>query len=121
MIYIIINKKLAHVKKIVILSVNYLGESEMQISLYEFEVIEAVAQYCEKEHGINIDVNCIDGVSIEYQERERVFKKHKNGKTKMDEHGYPEVDWENSPSKTKYISLGEMSEMHISILSRDDI
>ena len=87
----------------------------------EFEVIEAVAQYCEKEHGINIDVDCIDGVSIEYQERERVFKKHKNGKTKMDEHGYPEVDWENSPSKTKYISLGEMSEMHISILSRDDI
>ena len=117
----IINKKLAPVKKIYILSVNYLGESEMQISLYEFEVIEAVAQYCEKEHGINIDVDCIDGVSIEYQERERVFKKHKNGKTKMDEHGYPEVDWENSPSKTKYISLGEMSEMHISILSRDDI
>jgi hypothetical protein len=29
MIYIIINKKLAHVKKIYILSVNYLGESEM--------------------------------------------------------------------------------------------
>jgi hypothetical protein len=93
----------------------------MQISLYEFEVMEAVAQYCEKEHGINIDTDCIDDVSIEYQERERVFKKHKNGKTKMDEHGYPEVDWKNSPLKTKYISFGEMSELHISVLSRDDI
>ena len=93
----------------------------MQISLFEFEVIEAVAQYCEKEHGINIDVDCIDGVAIEYQERERVFKKHKNGKAKMDEHGYPEVDWKNSPLKTKYISFGEMSEMHISVLSRSDV
>ena len=91
----------------------------MQISLYEFEVIEAVAQYCEKEHGINIDVDCIDDVSIEYQERERVYKKHKNGKVKMDEHGLAEVDWKNSPFKTKYISFGEMSEMHIHVLPRD--
>ena len=91
----------------------------MRLSLYEFEVIEAVAQYCKKEHGIDVDTDCIDDVSIEYQERERVFKKHKNGKTKMDEHGYPEVDWKNSPFKTKYISFGEMSEMHIHVLPRD--
>ena len=46
----------------------------MRLSLYEFEVIEAVAQYCKKEHGIDVDTDCIDDVSIEYQERERVFK-----------------------------------------------
>ena len=93
----------------------------MQINLYQFEVLEAIAQYCKKEHDVNLDTDSIDDVSIEYQERERVYKKHKNGRNKMNEHGYPEVDWDKSPLKTKWISFSELDELHISVIARGDV
>ena len=92
----------------------------MNISLYQFELQEAIALYLEKEHNIVLDTNDIDYTSIEYQEREEVFKKHKNGRVVKKEHGYPEVDWENSPYKTKHVSFGEIDEICLSIVSRDE-
>jgi len=92
----------------------------MNISLYQFELQEAIALYLKKEHNIVLDTDDIDYTSIDYQEREEVFKKHKNGRVVKNEHGYPEVDWENSPYKTKHISMGEIDEIHLSIINRDE-
>ena len=90
----------------------------MNISLYQFELQEAIALYLEKEHNIVLDTDDIDYTSIDYQEREEVFKKHKNGRVVKNEHGHPQVDWENSPYKTKHISMGEIDEIHLSIINR---
>jgi len=90
----------------------------MNISLYQFELQEAIALYLKKEHNVVIDTDDIDYTSIEYQEREQVFKKHKNGKDIKNEH--PEVDWENSPYKTKHITMGEIDEICLSIVSRGE-
>ena len=90
----------------------------MNISLYQFELQYAIALYLEKEHNIVINTDDIDYTSIDYQEREEVFKKHKNGKVIKDKNGHSEVDWENSPYKTKHISMGEIDEIHLSIVNR---
>jgi len=92
----------------------------MNISLYQFELQEAIALYLKKEHGFTIKTDDIDYTSIDYQEREEVFKKHKNGRVVKNEHGYPEVDWENSPYKTKHITMGEIDEICLSIVSRGE-
>ena len=92
----------------------------MNISLYQFELHEAIALYIKKGHGISINTEHIEYTSIEYQEREQVFKKHKNGKVVKNEHGHPQVDWENSPYKTKHISMGEIDEIHLSIINRGE-
>ena len=92
----------------------------MNISLYQFELHEAIALYLKKEHNIVLDTDDIDYTSIDYQEREEVFKKHKNGRVVKNENGYPEVDWENSPYKTQHISMGEIDEIHLSIINRGE-
>jgi|TARA_R110001632_G_scaffold48433_1_gene122051 hypothetical protein len=92
----------------------------MNISLYQFELQEAIALYLKKEHNIVLDTDDIDYTSIDYQEREEVFKKHKNGRVVKNEHGHPQVDWENSPYKTKHISMGEIDEIHLSIINRGE-
>ena len=92
----------------------------MNISLYQFELQEAIALYLKKEHNVVIDTDDIDYTSIDYQEREEVFKKHKNGRVVKNENGYPEVDWENSPYKTQHISMGEIDEIHLSIINRGE-
>ena len=60
----------------------------MNICLYQFELHEAIALYLKKEHNIVLDTDDIDYTSIDYQEREEVFKKHKNGRVVKNEHGY---------------------------------
>ena len=92
----------------------------MNISLYQFELQAAIALYLEKEHGFTINTDDIEYTSIEYQEREQVFKKHKNGKVMKDEHGHPEVDWENSTYKTQHLSMGEVDEIHLSLINRGE-
>ena len=92
----------------------------MNISLYQFELQEAIALYLKKEHNIVLDTNDIDYTSIEYQEREQVFKKHKNGKVVKNEHGHPEVDYDKSTYKTEHLSFGEVDEIHITLCNPGD-
>ena len=92
----------------------------MNISLYQFELQYAIALYLEKEHNIVINTDDIDYTSIDYQEREEVFKKHKNGRVIKDENGHSEVDWKNSTWKTTHITMGEIDEIHLSIVSRGE-
>ena len=57
----------------------------MQLIMFEWEVQEALTDYLQKQYGMKVD---IEETSIEYQELERVFKKHKNGKEKKDKDGF---------------------------------
>ena len=92
----------------------------MNISLYQFELHEAIALYIKKEHGISINTDNIEYTSIEYQEREHVFKKHKNGRVVKYEFGHAEVDYDKSTYKTEHLSFSEVDEIHISLCNPGD-
>ena len=84
----------------------------MQLIMFEWEVQEALTDYIQKQYGMKVD---IEEASIEYQELEHVFKKHKNGKIVKSEHGGFETDWENSSYVTKHINFNDTAEMHLFI------
>jgi|TARA_R110001592_G_scaffold226535_1_gene482679 hypothetical protein len=87
----------------------------MQLIMFEWEVQEALTDYLQKQYGMKVD---IEETSIEYQELERVFKKHKNGKIIKSEHGGSEIDWENSSYVTKHINFNDTAEMHLFVEQR---
>ena len=89
----------------------------MRISLSTYEVIEAVADFVQTKYSMTVDSDLITESSLEYQEREYVYKKHKNGRLKKDENGYRIVDHDKSKWITKFIFF--YGELHLQIDSED--
>jgi len=84
----------------------------MKIELHDWEVKEAIADYVKKEYGMNFNTDHIDCSEFEYQETERVYKKHKNGRVVKNKDGLPVVDWKNSPRVTKHADFHEGSSIN---------
>jgi hypothetical protein len=89
----------------------------MIIKLYDWEIKEAIADYVKKEYGMSFNTNHIDCSEFEYEETEKVYKKHKNGKIVKNEYGHPEVDWENSLRVTKIADFHEGSSVSLYLYS----
>ena len=83
----------------------------MMVELYDWEVKEAIADYMKKEFNMELNTDHIDCSEFEYQERETVYKKHKNGRVKKTASGIPEIDWKNSPTVTKTANFHEGSKI----------
>ena len=89
----------------------------MIIKLYDWEVKEAIADYTKKEYGINFNTDHIDCSEFEYEETERVYKKHKNGRVVKNTYGLPVVDWKNSPKVSKTADFHEGSSITVYLLN----
>jgi hypothetical protein len=85
----------------------------MNITLYQYEVVEAIQEYLTQKYDMDVDLqnNFIDWPCIEYTETETPYKKHKNGKVMKDADGYKILDHENSKRITKHITFGECDEI----------
>ena len=84
----------------------------MNITLYQYEVIEAIEEYVSTKYGMDIyNIKLSDNPCIEYTEQETPYKKHKNGKVMKDSEGYKIFDHANSKFITKHISFGETDEI----------
>ena len=77
----------------------------MKIELCEYQIMEAIEQYLEREYSIrDLQFDC--SPSIEYQEPKRVPIKHKNGRVKKHpEHGYDLTEIKGY--KTLYVDFNE--------------
>ncbi len=85
----------------------------MNITLYQYEVVEAIQEYLTQKYDMDVDLqdNSIDWPCIEYTETETPYKKHKNGRVMKDADGYKILDHENSKRITKHITIGEEDEI----------
>jgi hypothetical protein len=83
------------------------------------DVKEALLDHVGKKYGTHFNPSKVkDGVFIEWREREYTYLRHKNGKLKKDEDGHSQIDWENSPYKTK--TAGTEWEYTLSLYLEED-
>jgi hypothetical protein len=78
----------------------------MQLRLSQYEVMEALFAYINDQYKLEIDESRIEDFPvIEFQERNTVYLKNKNGSYKRKKNTLV-VDCENSTCETKHIQLG---------------
>ena len=83
----------------------------MRISLSSYEVAEAVISRIKEKYGMSIDADSITEASLEYQVREYVYAKYRNGQFIKDQHGHKTIDSEKSKWKTEFVDCSD-SEFH---------
>ena len=84
----------------------------MNISLASYEVIDSTLDKIKEKYGMNVDSGTLTGSWFEYQEREYVYQKHKNGRFKKDENGCKIIDYEKSKWITKTVDFYD-AELHL--------
>ena len=89
----------------------------MIVKLYDWEIKQAIAEYIKRDYGMDFDTENIESSVLKYYEVEKVYKKHKNGRLIKDKHGFPKVDWENSPRVTKHADFDEGSSVTFWLLN----
>ena len=87
----------------------------MNITLYQYEVMDAIQTYIKKEYGIDVDlyeslseVPCISATETEYP-----IKKHKNGKPMKDEYGFSIRDYKNPKVLESHFNFYESDKITI--------
>jgi len=87
----------------------------MNITLYQYEVMDAIQEYLCKEYGINLDLyeSISEAPCISATERKYPVKKHKNGKPMKDEDGLPIRDFDNPQVLESHFSFNETDEITI--------
>ena len=84
----------------------------MEIKLESYEVEESLIDFLKNKYNIDVKIQQDYGenLCLETNERVWVYKKHKNGRIKIDsEHGYKIVDYDKSTWKREFMYIGEMS------------
>tara|TARA_Y100000592_G_scaffold27384_1_gene43506 strand:- start:323 stop:637 length:315 start_codon:yes stop_codon:yes gene_type:complete len=100
----------------------------MKIELSYFEIKDAIQEYLEKHHGLSVNLDVYDSecqledgaMYIDYRERDKVFKKYKNGKVVKNEYGNPVVDWELSKFVKKSISFDDTCDVSFWLKGESD-
>ena len=86
----------------------------MEIILSSSDLNTAIQDYVMEKYGMNIDIyGAREFPSLEYQERDYVFKKYKNGKYIKDKNGYKIIDNDLSKYETKYATIDDVSSISV--------
>ena len=85
----------------------------MKIKISGCDVEEAILDFVKKKYGHSFEISKHDPhFEIESNERIWVYKKHKNGKVKIDpENGYREIDYDKSNWKRTFTRIQECDDM----------
>tara|TARA_R110001583_G_scaffold40774_1_gene130072 strand:+ start:32 stop:319 length:288 start_codon:yes stop_codon:yes gene_type:complete len=88
----------------------------MQLTFDYYDIQKALELLVTEKLGVSLDLEDVshaDYPSIKYKERVVIYKKHKNGKEVKDEHGFREVDWDNTEYVTKHVEFDDSAEFTI--------
>ena len=87
----------------------------MKITLYQYEVMDAIQEYLYKEYGIDVDLyeSLSEAPCISATETEYPIKKHKNGKPMKDKDGIPIRDFKNPKVLESHFNFYESDKIHI--------
>lgn len=91
----------------------------MQITLWQSEVMEAITAHLKKKK-VEFKIDDFDDVWIEFQEPVWREKKHKNGKTVMNEHGFPKREIEKYETVSHAFSEDAEFRIYTSFVDEDE-
>ena len=94
----------------------------MQIKISSYEVEEAILDFVNKKYGHSFEISKHDPhFEIESNERVWVYRKHKNGKVKINpESGFRQVDHELSTWRRTFKRLEECDDITFYVKELDD-
>jgi len=93
----------------------------MKIKISSYEVEEAILEFVNKKYGHSFEVSKHDPhFEVESNERVWVYKKHKNGKVKIAENGFRQVDYELSTWKRTFKRIEECDDINFHVKELGD-
>ena len=84
----------------------------MKITLQSYEVIDSILEKIKEKYGMDVNRQVVAESSVECQEAEYAYQKHKNGRLKNDENGCRIIDYQKSKWVTKAVDFCD-AELHL--------